>query len=72
MIRVAVEIRTHAVVRRVRITSESIERTLELCGENARIVFPIETDSYFALKDTAESVKEQPTGASVRRAQLAA
>ncbi len=72
MIRASVEVRTHTVVRRVRITAESIERTLELCGENARIVLPIEAHYFFAPENAAESVEEQPTGASVRRAQLAA
>jgi len=72
MIRVSVEVRTHAVVRRMRITAECIERVLELCGENARIVLPIEANYYFAPENAAESVEEQPTGASVRRTQLAA
>ena len=62
MIRVAVELREHAVVRRVRITAESIERALELCDGNARVVFPIEP--FFAPKDR--------TGAPERRADLAA
>ena len=70
MIRVAVEIREHAVVRRVRITAESIERALELCKGNARVVFPIEP--FFAPKDAAGSVEEQSTGASEWHAKVAA
>ncbi len=62
MIRVAVELREHAVVRRVRITAESIERALELCDGNARVVFPVEP--FFAPKGL--------TGAPERRADLAA
>ena len=38
MIRVAVEIRERTVVRRVRIIAESMERALELCAGNARVV----------------------------------
>ena len=62
MIRVAVEIREHAVVRRVRITAESIERALELCDGNTRVVSP--KDPFFAPKDF--------TGAPERHAELAA
>jgi hypothetical protein len=71
MIRVAVEIREHAVVRRVRVTAESIERALELCEGDARVVFPIEPGPFFA-KDTTGSVEEQSTGTSEPRAKLAA
>jgi hypothetical protein len=64
MIRLAVEIREHAVVRRVRITAESIERALELCDGNSRVVFPMEPETFFAPKDL--------TGAPERHAELAA
>jgi hypothetical protein len=64
MVCVAVEIRERTVVRRVRITAESIERALELCEGNARVVFPIEPELFFAPKDV--------TGASERRAKVAA
>ncbi len=57
---------------RARVTAPSIEQALELCGKNARIVFPIETDPLFASKSTAESVETLPAGAPERRAQLAA
>jgi len=57
---------------RARITAPSIERALELCGENARVVFPIEPESFFVSKSVAGSVETLPTGASERRAQLAA
>ena len=64
MIRVAVEIRERTVVRRVGIIAESIERALELCEGNARVVFPIEPELFFAPKDA--------TGASERRVKDAA
>ena len=72
MIRVAVEIREHAVVRRVRVTAESIERALDLCEGDARVVFPIDPGPYFAPKDTTGSVEEQSAGTSEPRAKLAA
>ena len=70
MIRVAVEIRERTVVRRVRITAESMERALELCDGKARVAFPMEP--FIAPKDAAGSVEDQPTGTSERRAKLAA
>jgi len=45
MIHVAVEIRERTVVRRVRITAESMERALELCTGNASIVWKVESES---------------------------
>ena len=45
MIHVAVEIRERTVVRRVRITAESMERALELCAGNASIVWKVEGES---------------------------
>jgi hypothetical protein len=64
MVCVAVEIREGTGVRRVRITAESIERALELCDGNARVIFPIEPEPFFATKNSA--------GASERRAEVAA
>ena len=64
MIHVAVEIREHALVRRVRVTAESIERALELCEGNGRVVFPRSPEQVFVPKDA--------TGASERRTKLAA
>jgi hypothetical protein len=68
MIRVAVEIREHAIVRRVGITAESIERALELCEGKDRVVFPIGPEPIFG-KNAAASVEEQ---ASECRAKVAA
>ena len=70
MIRVAVEIRQHTVVRRVRVTAESIERAMELCDGNARVIIPIAPS--FGAKDVKEPVEEQTAGASERRTRLAA
>jgi hypothetical protein len=70
MIRLAVEIRDRRVVRRVRITAESMERALELCTGNVRVVLPMEP--FFALKGAARSGQDQPTGTTERRAKLAA
>jgi hypothetical protein len=67
MIHVAVEIRERTVVRRVRITAESMGRALELCDGNVRVVYPMEPESFFAPKDAARSVEYQPTGMSERR-----
>ncbi|MGH3090403.1 MAG: hypothetical protein ACREVJ_03120 [Gammaproteobacteria bacterium] len=39
---------------RTRVTAPSIEQALELCGEQARIVFPIEPKPFFAPKGAAE------------------
>jgi hypothetical protein len=63
MVCVAVEIRERTVVRRVRITAESIERAIELCEGNDRVISPIEPEPFFAPKDS--------TGASERRAEVA-
>jgi hypothetical protein len=64
MIHVAVEIREHALVRRVRVTAQSIERALELCEGNGRVVFPIVPEQDFVPKDA--------TGASEPHTRLAA
>ena len=61
---VAVEIRERTVVRRVRITAESIERAIELCDGNARVVSPMDPAPLFATKD--------PTRTSERHAKVAA
>jgi hypothetical protein len=69
MIRVVVEIREHALVRRVRITAESIEHALELCEGNDRVVFPIKSEPFYVPKDAAGSVEDH---ASDWRAKVAA
>jgi hypothetical protein len=52
MIRVAVEVREGAVMRRVRITAPSIERAVEMAGagkpgRRARLLFPIDPEAFF-------------------------
>ena len=61
---VAVEIRERTVVRRVSITAESIERAIELCDGNARVISPIEPQPFFAPKNS--------TGVSESHAEFAA
>jgi hypothetical protein len=64
MVCVVVEIRERTVVRRVRITAESIERAIGLCDGTARVISPIEPELFIAPKDS--------TGVSERRAEVAA
>ena len=52
MIRVTVEIREGALTYRVRVTAPSIERALEIVGEEkpgrmVRVVFPIDPEVFF-------------------------
>jgi hypothetical protein len=63
VIRVAVEIGEHAVVRRVRITAESIERALSMVGKDrpereVRLVFPIEAERFFAGNESGKQKGE--------------
>jgi hypothetical protein len=58
MICVTVEIREGTVTSRVRFTSSSIERALELAGagkpgRRVRLVFPIDSEAFFALEAPA-------------------
>ena len=64
MVCVAVEIRERTIVRRVRITAESIERAIELCDGNAHVISPIEPEPFFAPRNS--------TGASESHAEFAA
>jgi hypothetical protein len=55
MICVTIEIHEGATTRRVRLTSSSIERALELAGggkpgRSVRLVFPIEPEAFFATQ----------------------
>jgi hypothetical protein len=54
MICVTVEIREGATTHRARLTTSSIERALELAGagkpgRRVRLVFPIDSEAFFAL-----------------------
>ena len=56
MIRVTVEIREGALSYRVRVTAPSIERALEITGEEmpgrrVRLLFPIDPEAFFVPGD---------------------
>lgn len=60
MVCVAVEIRKHAVVRRVRITASSIERALAIAGGNhstgdVRLLFPVDAEHFFAGSNAGQN-----------------
>lgn len=57
---------------RVRVTARSVQRALELCGGDARAVFPIQPESLFAPEAAAESVESLPAGAAERHTEVAA
>jgi hypothetical protein len=63
MIRVAVEIREHAVVRRVKITAQSIERALSMAGKGrpdreVRLLCTIDAERYFARDEGRKFSRE--------------
>ena len=43
---------------RWRVRAASIEQALSLAGEDARVVFPIEAELFFAAPDTQEGIEE--------------
>lgn len=45
---------------RVRVRAASIEQALRLVGEDARVVFPIDPELFFAGQDTPESIEVVP------------
>jgi hypothetical protein len=53
MISIRVEKRREQATVRFRVTAPSIERALELAGEGARVVFPIDGQEFFADKANA-------------------
>ncbi len=52
MIAVTVEKNYGTTTARVLVKAASIERALRLAGEDARIVFPIDTELFFTVEDT--------------------
>ena len=63
MIVVTVEKSYGAATARMRVRAASIERALRLAGEDARVVFPIEAEFFFADRDTQEGIEElSPVG----------
>ena len=60
MISIHVEKRCGVVTVRFRVTAPSIERALEIAGEGARVVFPIDAEGFFAEEantSTSEALK---------------
>jgi hypothetical protein len=55
MISIRVEKRREQATVRFRVTAPSIERALELAGEGARVVFPIDGQEFFADKANSPS-----------------
>jgi len=64
MIAVTVEKRCGTASLRVRVRAASIERALRLAGEDARLVFPIDPEPFFAAQDAREGVEVLPPVAS--------
>jgi hypothetical protein len=58
MIAVTMEKSYGTATARVRVRAASIERALRLAGEDARVVFPIEGEMFFAAQDTQEGIEE--------------
>lgn len=54
MVTVTVEKRRGAAVVRARVTAASVERAVRLCGEGARLVFPIDADEFFTDRNATE------------------
>jgi hypothetical protein len=61
MIAVTVEKNYGTATARVLVKAASIERALRLAGEDARLLFPIDAELFFATEDTQESIEELPT-----------
>ena len=60
MIEVSVEKGHGAATVRFRVIAESIERAIELAGEDARVVFPIDPERFFVRGDAAEGALRGP------------
>ena len=60
MIVVTVEKGHGTATARVRARAASIERALRLAGEDARVVFPIDAERFFAAGDVPEGIEELP------------
>ena len=58
MIAVTVEKNYGTATARVRVRAASIERALRLAGEDARVVFPIEAELFFAAQGVPEGIEE--------------
>ena len=58
MIVMTVEKRYRMKTVRARVRASSIERALQLVGEDAHVVFPIDAERFFASEGTPEGVEE--------------
>jgi hypothetical protein len=58
MIAVTVEKSYGAATARMRVRAASIERALQLAGEDARVVFPIDAERFFAAPNTQEGIED--------------
>ena len=61
MIAVTVEKNYGTATARALVKAASIEWALRLAGEDARIVFPIDAELFFAAEDTQEGIEEHST-----------
>ena len=61
MIVVTVEKRYRRTTVKARVRASSIQRALQLVGEDAHMVFPIDAELFFALEGTSEGVEELPS-----------
>ncbi len=62
MVTVTVEKRRGAAVIRARVTAASVERAVKLCGAGTRLVFPIDTDEFFADRNATERIVSAESG----------
>lgn len=58
MIKVTTERRYGSATVKSRVTASSIERAMELAGEGARVVFPIEPEAFFRASEAPEGVED--------------
>jgi hypothetical protein len=62
MIEVSVEKRHGGATVRFTVIAESIERAIELAGEDAHIMFPIDPVRFFVRGEAAEGALRDPSG----------
>ena len=60
MITVTVEKKYRMGTVKARVRAASIERVLQLAGQDARLVFPIDAERFFAPEGAPECVEELP------------
>lgn len=60
MINVTIERRYGTATVRSRVTAPSIERAMQLAGEGARLVFPVDPEAFFQPADAPEGIEKLP------------